>query len=99
MPCTSPTPVSLMWTETEPESAKIAKPRSDVTLSVVKWSKLWRWVIEKDGNRGFVARGVSDSIDDAVRDAETVWSTLVNTIDDFGVEVYPPYDRRPRLLR
>jgi hypothetical protein len=83
-----------MMTWTDRSAIKTAKPRPDITISVMKWSRLWGWMIAKDDQPAYVARGTADTADDAKQNAETAWEMILST--NIMIQMAPPVARRWR---
>ena len=82
--------MSLQWNDQQ--SVKVAKPREDITISVIKWSKTWGWSIQKNDDLPFLARGNSDTAKLAKEHAEKAWTSIAA---GQGIVMPPtPYARR-----
>src|SRR5262245_15114356 len=64
----------LRWTDRR--SVKEATPRDDIVISVVKWSRMWGWSIQRNGDTPFLARGTADTARQAKQAAEAAWADI-----------------------
>jgi hypothetical protein len=83
----------LRWVELQ--GNKVAKPRDNITISVMKWSIMWGWMIQK--HDCVLARGTADTALLAKQAAENTWKVIET--GSSGVLVAPTsydawYERR-----
>jgi hypothetical protein len=81
--------MTLVW-KTGRHAVKLAAPRPDVTICVMKWSKLWGWTIRRESL--CLVRGCADTAKLAQADAEAAWETIKTGQTIVGLQTF---DRRP----
>jgi hypothetical protein len=84
----------VIWTDRR--SLTITRPRPDIAITVMRWSRHWTWTIRKIGTSSFIARGIADTIDEGKQAAEEVWDAMTATDQDMMVQINAPFERRSR---
>lgn len=85
--------MTLVW-KTGRHAVKVAAPRPDVIICVMKWSKLWGWSIRRDSV--CLARGYADTAKLAQADAQTVWETVKTGQTIVGLQTFARRATDPR---
>jgi hypothetical protein len=80
----------LVWNDRA--AVKLALPRPDVAIHVLKWSKLWGWTIRRDAV--CLMRGYADTAKLAKQDAEAAWRKLQAGHHVLSLQTYGRRDRR-----
>jgi hypothetical protein len=82
--------MKLVWNDRS--AVKLALPRPDVAICVLKWSKLWGWTIRRDAV--CLMRGHADTAKLAKQDAEAAWRALQTGQRVVGLQTFDRRDRR-----
>lgn len=80
----------LVWNDRS--AVKMAIPRPDIAIRVLKWSKLWGWSIRCGAV--CLMRGHADTAKLAKQDAEVAWRTLQTGQRVVSLQSYERRDRR-----